>query len=693
MKDYSPSDIRNVCFIGHGASGKTSICESLLYSLKAIDRMGSVDEGTSHSDFSKDEIDRKHSIGASLLTASTKDVRYNLIDTPGFSDFIGEVKGALRVCDFAVVAIHGVSGVEVVTEQVWDFAVESNTPRCFFVNQLDKENANYDNVLDALENTFQNTAVVQYAVNPGPGFNQVVDVLEMKLYTYDKGNVTKSDIPDNLQAKAESLRETLIERAAESDDELLEKYFDEGELSQDELEKGLKQGILDGAIFPVLCGAATASAGIDSLADFIAKFAPTPLDRLSEEATHQKSGEKQNLEVDPSGNVAILVYKTTTEAHVGEMSYFKVFSGTMKTGDELQNLNSEGSEKISQISISMGKQRTAIDQLQAGDMGVLVKLRNTSTGDTLAASSFPMIIDPPKFPEPSIRASVVPKKEGEEDKIAEGLKVLQKADPTYDVTFDTELSQTIIAGQGDAQLSVVLNRLQERFGVEAQLVEPKVPYRETVKSKAEAEGKHKKQSGGRGQFGISWIRVEPQERGTGYEFVDEIVGGVIPRQFIPAVDKGIKETIVRGVVAGYPVVDIKATVFDGKFHAVDSDEFSFKMAGSIGFREAIKKCKTSILEPIYDVDIKVPQDNMGDVMGDISSRRGKVMSMDSEGKWQLIKAQIPLAELYKYANTLRSLTSGRGMHRRKFSHYEEVPGDIQAKLIEEYEAKKAEASS
>lgn len=690
MKDYPASAIRNVCLIGHGSSGKTSLVESALFTMKAIGRMGTVDEGTTHSDTLSEEIERKSSISASVLTADHKGVKYNFVDTPGFSDFIGEVKGALRVNDFALTTVHGVYGIEVVTEQVWDFATEANVPRGFFVNQLDKENAKYDEILDELSETFTNTVPIHYAVNPGPGFDKVINLLTMKLLSFDGGKVSSEEISDDLKGKAEEMRETMIERIAEADDDLLEKYFEEGELTQEEIEKGLKKGILEGTIYPVLCGSAVANVNIPGMLDFIATYCPSPEDRGIEVAHHIDSGEEIELSCDANGTSALLIYKTTTEAHVGEMSYFRVFSGTIKSGDDLKNSRGEHNEKINQIFWSLGKDRTAVDHVVAGDLGVFVKLHDTMTGDTLTAASNPAVIDPPKFPEPIIRSAVISKGEGDEDKIASGLQTLHKADPTFHIEFDPELSQTILSGQGEAHLNVILSRLKDRFGVEADLIKPKIPYRETIRSKAEAEGKHKKQSGGRGQFGLCVLRVEPNQRGAGYEFLDEVVGGSIPRQFIPAVDKGIQEAMARGVIAGYPVVDVKAAVFDGKFHPVDSDEFSFKMAGSLGFREAVKKSRNAILEPIYDIEIKIPQECMGDVMGDISGRRGKVANMDSEGKWQIIKATVPLAELYKYANTLRSLTSGRGLFRRKFSHYEEVPGDIQKTLVEEYEAKKAE---
>ncbi len=653
--------------------------------------MGSVEEGSTHSDFMKEEIERRSSISASLLTGEYKKVKFNFIDTPGFSDFIGEVRGALNVSDFALTVIHGVAGIEVVTEQVLDFAAEEKLPRGFFVNMMDKENANYEKILEELEKSYPKAAVVQYAINPGPGFKKMLDIFNMKQLTFSEGGkATVGEIPADYREKASQLREKLIERAAEADDELMEKFFEAGDLTQDELTQGLKKGILNGEIFPILCGAAAQQMGMEALLDFLMLFAPSPDERAAKTGIHPSKGESVTLECNVEAPIVVQVFKTTTEAHVGEMIFFKVYSGTIRAGDELRNTSTEVNEKINQIFYSLGKQRNPVDHVVAGDLGILVKLRDTHTGDTLCSPKKLVKLEPLKFPEPSINSAVVSKSGGDEDKIAEGLNILQKADPTFNVIYDPELQQTILSGQGDAQFIVILSRLKDRFGVDAELASPKIPYRETIKTKAEAEGKHKKQSGGRGQFGIAWIRVEPKNRGEGYEFVDEIVGGVIPRQFIPAVDKGIQDAISRGVIAGFKFVDVKATVFDGKYHTVDSDEFSFKMAGSIGFREAIKKCKTVILEPIYDVEIKCPEENMGDVMGDISSRRGKVMSVNSEGHWQIIKAKVPLAELYKYANVLRSITSGRGSHRRKFSNYEEVPGDIQQKLIEEYEAKRAE---
>ncbi|MCB2210915.1 elongation factor G [bacterium] len=689
MKDYPANAIRNISLIGHGASGKTTLAESMLHQMKAVERLGRVDEGTSASDFLKEEIERQGSVSATLLTAEHKGHKFNLMDTPGFSDFIGEVNGALRVSDTALVVVHGTSGVEVVTEQVWEFCNQDNVPRVIFVNQLDKENTKFDAILEELDSTFGNAVAVTIPVNEGPGFNKIVNLLTMKMLTFDGGKVTSEELSGDLQAKAEGLRETLIERAAEADDELMEKFFDAGELSQEEIVQGLSKGIRENALFPVLAGAAYNEVGVSTLVDFLAEYGPSPDSMPAQKATNTKSGEESEIVCDPNGSPVALVFKTTSEAHVGEMSYFRVYSGTVRSGEELYNVDQENVEKPNQMYWAMGKQRNGVDHVSTGDIGIAVKLHDTSTGETLATKANPVKLEGPKFPEPIIRAAVITKGSGDEDKIASGLTILQKADPTFNIVHDNELSQLIINGQGDAHLTVVLDRLKDRFGVEAEMIKPRIPYRETIKSTGEAEGKHKKQSGGRGQFGLCVLKVEPAPRGDGYEFLDEIVGGAIPRQFIPAVDKGIQETLTKGVIAGYPVVDVKVHCIDGKFHAVDSDEFSFKMAGSIGFREAVKKTKTAILEPIYEIEIKCPQDNMGDVMGDISSRRGKVASMDVEGKWQIIRATVPLAELYKYANTLRSLTSGRGIFRRKFSHYEEVPHDIQQALAEEYEERKA----
>lgn len=542
MKDYSPTDIRNICLIGHGSSGKTTLTEAMLFAMKAVDRMGSIDDGTTHSDFMKEEIERNSSISTSLLSGEFKKIKFNILDTPGFSDFIGEVKGALSVTDLAVTVIHGVSGIEVVTEQVWNFAQEENVPRCFFVNMNDKENANFDKVSGTITNQYPGAVVIHYPVNPGPAFNRMLDILNMKLITFeDNGKHKVEEIPADLQEKADELREQLVERAAETDDELMEKYFDAGELSQDELREGLKAGILANEVFPIAAGAAAPQMGADFLLNFLMNFAPSPVERGAVTARHPDTGEEIELETDPEGPTVALVFKTTTEAHVGEMSFIKLFSGTLRTGDEVTNVQRESTEKINQMFTSIGKQRDPIDHLTSGDMCVLVKLKNTGTGDTLCDPKNPVVLPPPHFPEPSIRAAVTSKSTGDEDKLSEGLNILQKADPTFNVSFDPDMGQTILSGQGDAQFSVILSRLKDRFGVDAVLVEPRIPYRETIKSKGEAEGKHKKQSGGRGQFGIAWIRVEPMPQGAGYEFVDEIVGGVIPRQFIPAVDKGFRK--------------------------------------------------------------------------------------------------------------------------------------------------------
>ncbi|HEX05327.1 MAG TPA: elongation factor G, partial [Bacteroidetes bacterium] len=607
VKDYPANAIRNISLIGHGTSGKTTLVESMFHQMGALERLGRVDDGTSASDFLKEEIERKGSVSAALMTADHKGKKYNVFDTPGFSDFIGEVNGALRVSDSALVVVHGTSGVEVVTEQVWEICNENDVPRIIFINQLDKENTKFDAILDELESTFGNTVAISFPVDAGPGFSKIVNLLTMKVLAFKDGKVTSEELSGDLLEKAEGMREVLVERAAEADDDLMEKFFEAGELTPEEIELGLRKGIVENALFPVLCGAAYDGVGVSALVDFIGKYAPSPLDGPPQTVTNKNSGEESELVCDPAGPPVALVFKTTSEAHVGEMSYFRVYSGAFKSGDELLNVNEDNSEKLNQMYWSMGKQRNGIDHVTAGDIGIAVKLHDTFTGQTLATKANPLTLLPPEFPEPIIRAAVISKNSGDEDKISSGLTILQKADPTFNVVHDPELSQMILNGQGDAHLTVVLNRLKDRFGVETEMIKPRIPYRETIKSSGEAEGKHKKQSGGRGQFGLCVLKVTPAQRGEGYEFLDEIVGGSIPRQFIPAVDKGIRESLEKGVIAGYQVVDVKVHCIDGKFHAVDSDEFSFKIAGSIGFREAVKKTKTAILEPIYEVEIKCPQ--------------------------------------------------------------------------------------
>ena len=694
MKDYSIDKIRNIALVGHGGVGKTSLAEALLFTLGETTRLGRVDDGNTVSDYHKDEIDRKISISTTVLHGEWKDSKVNILDTPGYSDFIGDTKGCMRVADLAVVVISGTDGLEVGTEQVLEIADEYESPRCFFVNRCDNEHSNFDNVLDSVRERCGNSVVAfQFPVNQGEGFSQIVDVLEYKLLTFDdeSGNYKASDIPADLQERADTLRQQIMESAAESDDALMEAFFENETLSDDQLLTGVRKGIFSQSMIPVLCGAAAKTAGSASLLDFVAKYAPAPCDFGAETGFKPGKDEEITRKVDPAEPMSALVFKTVSEPHVGELSLIRVFSGTLKSGDEVLNANADSTEKIGSIYITNGKTRKEVSQLCAGDLGALVKLKKTHTNNTLCSKKDPIQWRPILFPEPVVSVAISPKSRGDEDKIGNGLHVLQEEDPAFTVVNDAELHQTIISGQGELHLTVIISALKTRFGVEVDEKRPKIPYRETIRGKAEDKYRHKKQTGGAGQFAEVWLRVEPNTTGAGFEFGNAVKGGNISAVFIPAIEKGIKQVLVNGPVAGYPVVDVKAVVFDGKEHPVDSKEIAFQTAGREVFKLCVLKAKPQLLEPIYDVEIKLPEECMGDVMGDLSGRRGKIEGMDTKGNFQILRAKVPLADLDRYATTLRSITSGRGIYKRTFSHYETVPKDQEMKIIEQAKAEREES--
>jgi len=594
-----------------------------------------------------------------------------------------------------LLVVSAAGGVEVGTELNWEEAKKLGLPRIMVVNMLDKENLDYESVLTSLQESFGHQVVsAQFPVNVGPGFNSIVDLIRMKLMTFSKdgsGKYTEEAIPDDLKEKADDLHLKLIEAVAESDDSLMEKYFEAGELSEDEFRGGLRKAILSHEVYPVFCTSAISNIGVRRLNDVITNFAPAPCDTKTVSAL-DKNDKEVEISCEITGSASAMVFKTIAEDHVGELSYLKVFSGAVKVGDDMQNSTQGKSERIGQMFVLNGRNKVSVDRLIAGDIGAVVKLKSTHTGDTLCDKN--NIIKFPKiaFPEPRIRTAILPKTKGDEDKISVGLHTLHEEDPTFVSQFDPELKQTIIAGQGEMHLATILKRLNKKYHVEVLEEAPKIPYRETIKSKAEAQGKYKKQSGGRGQYGDCHLRLEKKPRGEGFEFVDAIVGGSIPGKFIPAVEKGVTERMEKGVIAGYPVVDVRVTCFDGSYHNVDSSEMAFKVAASMGFQKAFLAAKPVLMEPVYDVTIKVPEEFMGDVMGDVSGRRGKIMGMDSDGKFQVIRAKVPLAELYKYSTSLRSMTSGRGIHSRAFSHYDDVPSDVAEKVIEQVKKEKEEES-
>lgn len=697
MKEFNAESIRNIAFIGHGGSGKTSLTEVLLYQSHQINRIGSVLEGNTVSDYTQNEIEKQISISASLLHLEWNNVKINMLDTPGYTDFIGEVKSAMRVCDTAVMVLKSAEGVEVGSETTGAFVNEYNLPSAIIINKIDNEHSNFKETEKQAKNRLSSGAIiVTFPATEGPAFDTVVDVVKMKAYTYGSvgsRSVTEKDIPDNLKAQAEAYRTELIEKVAETTEELMNKYFENGSLTEDELKHGLKQSIIKRNFSPVFAISASKGVGINNFLDFVVSYFPSPADRLVEEGVLKGSDKPLIIKPDPKGEPVLFVFKTISEQHVGELSLFKIYSGTVVPGLDLVNQSNSKTERLSQLSILNGNKRTEVPKIYAGDLGAVVKLKDTHTNNTLTSKNFSVVINPIAFPDHVISAAIVPKAKGDEDKIASGLHTLHEEDPSFNVKYDPEISQTIITGQGELQLSLAVKRLKERYGVEVDLVEPRIPYKETMKAKVDdAEYKHKKQSGGRGQYGHVHFKMEPLPRGKGFEFVDAIVGGVVPGRFIPAVEKGIIETMQKGVLTGNQVVDVRVTIFDGTYHTVDSDEMSFKIAASQCFRKGFLEGKPCLLEPIYILEVKIPEEYMGDVMGDISSKRGKILGMDSDGKFQVIKAYVPLAELYKYSSHLRSLTSGRGAHKIKFAYYEEVPKEIEQKIIEEYKKQKEEGN-
>lgn len=697
MKVYATQSIRNIALAGHGGSGKTSLAEAILFSAGITTRFGKVVEGSTVSDYHPDEIERQISINATPMFCEWKNTKINLLDTPGYTDFTGEVKACLHVADTAVLLLKAVEGVEVGTEIAWQYAKGYKRPAIFVVNRLDNENSDFDKTIGVAQSRLTQDAVaVQFPVEQGHGIEAIVDLLRMKVLQFardSKGKYTESDIPENLQAKATELREKLIEKVAEIDEALLNKFFESGTLTQKELEDGLRSGIRQRKVFPILCSVASHNIAVSSLLDFVVDYCPNPSEMG--EAVGKLAGSNGQKEVhvkpDLNGPPSLFVFKTVSESHIGELSFFRVYSGTVAPGLDLVNESNNKSERLGQLFLMNGKDRKEISQVLAGDMGAVVKLKDTHTNDTLSGKEYPLVMPRIAFPDPVITMAINSKAKGDEDKMANGLHTLHEEDPTFKVEVDGELHQTIISGQGELHLTIILQRLKKRFGVEVDMTEPRIPYRETIRGVCnEIEYKHKKQTGGRGQFGHVLLKISPKKRGEGFEFEDAIVGGVVPGRFVPAVEKGIIEAMEGGVIAGCKVVDVKVSLFYGSYHTVDSDEHSFKIAGRMAFKKGFLEAKPILLEPIYVIEVAVPEDYMGDVMGDISSRRGKILGMEAVDAQQRIKALVPLKELHRYSTTLRSMTQGRGMHRQWFDHYEEVPKDVAEKVIAEHSKSKVE---
>jgi len=663
----------------------------MLFNMGVVNRIGRIQDGTTVSDYDKGEIERRISLKVSLLNGDWQSHHFNILDTPGYADFIAESKAALRIADAVLVIIDVVAGIEIGTERVWGFAGEYNLPRLLFINKMDRADADPEQVLEEVRERFGRQVVqLQLPVNPGEGFDQLIDLVEMKLLTYRDGAAEAGDVPDDLEGPAQELHEQLVEAVAETDEELMEKYFSDGDLAPEDLNAGLRKAIVQLDLFPVCFGDAYNNVGIDRLMDALVHYAPTPQEAPGLNYVNEEGGEIV-LEAEEDAQLAALVFKTIVEQHVGELSLVRLYSGSLKPGDEVLNPTKNSSERIGQMFHLNGHQRDEVEDAKAGDIVALVKLKDTHTGNTLCARGQPVKLPAIEFPEPLISVAISPKEKGGEDRIATGFSQLREEDPSFIFRFDGEIRQSLLLAQGELHLDTIIQRLKERFGGEVNTASPKIPYRETVRGNAEGHHRHKKQTGGRGQFGEVFLRIAPKGRGEGFEFGNKVVGGNIPSNFIPAVEKGVLETLEEGPVAGYKVVDVTATVYDGKHHSVDSDEVSFRLAASQAFKDAFLKARPVLLEPIFNLTVTVPEEFMGDVMGDLSARRGRINGMDTDGHFQVIRAEVPLAELDRYATTLRSMTQGKGLHTQEFLRYEEVPGDIQVKIVEDAKKEKEAA--
>ncbi|MBN1634530.1 MAG: elongation factor G [Ignavibacteria bacterium] len=697
MAEIKPGQIRNITLIGHGGSGKTILTEGILYTTGAINRFGKIDEGNTVSDFNKDEIEKQLSINSSLVNTTWKGskgelCKLNILDTPGYMDFLGEVKAALRVTDTAVVLVDAFKGIEVGTEICFRYTKEYNNNIVFVVNKLDTENANFEETVSQIKESFgPEVAVAQFPVDHGLGFHNIIDVVKMKMYKFDtsgKGEYKIEDIPAEMQKKAEDYRQNLIEAIAAEDDVLMEKFF-EGGLNEDDILQGLKNGLKVRKLFPVFCTSSINNVGVRPLLEFICDFCESPVD--AGPAKGKKQGGEIDIIPDVNGEPLLFVFKTMSERNVGEFSFFRVYSGKVSAGMDLLNVATGKSERLSQIFSMNGKDRKEMTEAICGDLAAVVKLKDTHTNNTLCSKNLSVELNPIQFPEPNMTLAIYPRRKGDEDKMATSLHSFHEEDPTFIAKYDPDIAQTLIYGQGEIHLNTIINRMKSKYNLEVDVQEPRIPYRETIrKSVQEVEYKHKKQTGGRGQYGHVVITLEPKPRGEGFEFVNEIVGGVIPGRFIPAVEKGIIEIMSEGVLIGSKVIDIRVRLTFGSYHNVDSDELSFKLAAKQAFKKGFKDANPVLLEPIYNLDIKFPEEFMGAVSGDVSSRRGKILGMESEGRLQVIKCQMPLSEMSGYSSKLRSLTQGRGTYSRKYSHYEDVPKEVEQKVIADYEKKKAE---
>jgi elongation factor G len=687
---HKPADrIRNVALIGHRGSGKTSLCEALLFEAGVVNRLGRVEDGGTVSDAEPDEQERQMSIDASVVSFEYADRKINLIDTPGEPSFLADTAGALRVVDAAVVVVNAVMGVEVHTERFWNRADAEGLARLVFVNMLDRERADFFRALDSLKDAFGSHVVAtEIPIGAEHEVRGVIDLIDMKAFEYageGRGSASEIEIPEDLRAQAEEYREKLMDEVAENSDELMERYLEGEEISHEEIVTALKKGVTEGHLFPVTCGVATKNLGTNRLLEALVEDVPSPAMRGAIKALDGDGGE---VEIEPSedGDLAAYVFKTTADPYTGRINMLRVYSGVLSSDSQVVNVSRGAKERIGQLAAPRGKETSGVEELGPGDIGAVAKLRETRAGDVIAAKDADVSFPPLDLPSPVMAFAFEPKSKGDEEKAASAVRRLEEEDPTLDVHRDPETGEQIIAGLTQIHVEVITDRMKRRYGAEIELHPPRVPYLETIRKPAKAHGRYKKQTGGRGQFGDCHIEIEPAEQGSGFEFVNAIKGGVIPGGFIPAVEKGIAEAMQQGVIAGYPVKDLRVRLYDGQHHSVDSSEMAFKIAGSMAFKQAAAEAEPYLLEPIVQVTISVPEESVGDVVGDLNSRRGRPLGVEPKGSMTEIKAEVPMAEVLDYAPDLRAITGGRGDYTMEFERYEEVPGHIAQKVIAEAQA-------
>jgi elongation factor G len=689
MKVYDAGSIRNVAVIGHGGCGKTQLVSAMLFAAGAVNRLGKVDDGSTITDFDEEEIARKHTLSSSLAHVEWQKNKINIIDTPGFANFLTDARAGLRVVEGAIVVVDAVAGVEVQTEKLWADTAALDLPRIVVVNRLERERASLSRTLESLHRDCSRMIVpIQLPLGEEKGFAGVVDLVRMKSLTFapDTGKVTEDEVPAALLDEAKAARERLIEMVAEADEKLMERFFEEGTLSQDELAAGLRDGIAQARIFPLLCTSGLHVIGMQPLLDAISTYVPSPAER--DFPALNDDNNPISVKASDTAPYAAFVWKTIADPFAGRITMLRVVTGSLKSDTNVYNKTNDAAERFGHLLALQGKTQTHVPELKAGDLGAVAKLKDTHTNDVLAEKTTRIRFAPIKFPDPVLSYAIEPKSRGDEDKISTSMQRLKEEDPSINYIRDPQTHELLLAGQGQLHIEVTVAKLKRRFGVEVNLKPPRIPYRETITASTEAHGRHKKQTGGHGQFGDCKIKVEPLPRGSDFEFVDDIFGGAIPRQFVPAVEKGIQDARMRGFLAGYPMVDFRATVFDGSYHAVDSNELSFKMAGSLAFKDAMARARPTILEPIMQVEVYAPSDFAGDLMGDLNGRRGRIAGMDTRGLMTVIKAQVPMAEMLTYEQHLTSVTGGRGTYQMEYSHYEEVPQHLQSKIIAAAKAEK-----